>query len=397
MSHTNGRGKICFSVPHLYPVTADGSIHVVGGSEIRHWALARELAVRGFETAVATCDYGQPRRVQREGVTLLRTYAPSAGLRGLRIFYPRLWKTMSSLREARADVYLAGGSGVSTGWAYDAARLLGSPFVFMSASDGDAMRSLPWLTKRRDKWWYLRALRGADERIAQSEPQRRLFMESFGLDAHVIANPIALADAPADVGRNRTVLWLSTYKESKRPDWFLELARRLPDASFVMIGAPAPAEHGGNWDEIERSARALPNLTALGYVEHERIGEFLREAAVFVHTSPLEGFPMTLLEAWSYGVPSVSCVDPGGAVTRFGVGELVSTVDALEHSVGGLLASPERRVEIGARARNYVASRHGPEATYEPFARLLDDVIARGRQSARRSGNASRTGRGGRR
>jgi glycosyltransferase involved in cell wall biosynthesis len=278
-----------------------------------------------------------------------------------------------------ADVYLASGSGLSTGWAYDAARLLGSPFVFLAASDGDAMSSLPWLTKRRERWWYLRALRGADARVAQSESQQLLFRESFGLETHVIPNPVALADAPADVGRNRMVLWLSTYKRIKRPEWFLELARRLPDARFVMIGAPGAPEHAGSWDAVQAAARDIPNVEIHGYLEHDQIGEQFRRAAVFVHTSPLEGFPMTLLEAWSYGVPSVSCVDPGGVVARFGLGSVVSTLDELVDAVEALLAADERRVATGARAREYVARCHGPAATYEPFAELLDEVVTRRR------------------
>jgi glycosyltransferase involved in cell wall biosynthesis len=378
----SSRGRICFYVPYLYPVASGGEIQTVGGSEVRHWALARALAARNFDVVVATCDYGQGPVLTRDGVTLLRTYSTHAGVPGLRFFYPRLWKAVRTLHRAGADVYLASGSGMATGWAYDAARLCGSRFVFLASSDGDALPSLPWLTKRREKWWYLRALRGADARVAQTELQARLFRDNVGVEALVIANPVELPAAPADAASSDTVLWLSTYKPSKRPDWFLELARRLPQLRFVMIGFPPAGDATESWIEAKTAAGDLPNLEVHGFVEHSRIGAFLRTAGLFVHTSPLEGFPMTLLEAWSYGIPSVTSFDPGGVVERHGIGQVVGEFEELVREVAAAMAAPEKRRALGARARAYIEHHHGPDQTYEPLAALLDSIIeSRGRSN----------------
>ena len=348
---------------------------------MRQWALARALAKRGFDVSIATCDFGQDPVVVRDGVTLLRTYSTQAGVPAVRLFYPRLWKAIRVLRRATAEVYLANGSGIATGWAYDAARLRGSRFVFLAASDGDALRSLPWLTKRRERWWYLRALRGADARIAQTELQRDLFRDNFAVETQVIVNPVELPAIPVDAGANNVVLWLSTYKPGKRPDWFIELARRLPQHQFVMVGLPRSGEGTESWQAAQRAAARSSNLEVHGFVEHARIGEFLSQAALFVHTSPAEGFPMTLLEAWSYGIPSATTVDPGGTVERHRLGEVVTNLDQLVESVASLMGSPDRRRTLGASARVYVERHHGPDRSYEPLATLLDRVIADSRSS----------------
>jgi glycosyltransferase involved in cell wall biosynthesis len=375
----NDRGRLCFYSPYLYPVASGGEIEFVGGTEVRQWALARALAARGFDVAIATCDFGQDAIVVRDGVTLLRTYSTEAGIPALRLLYPRLWKALGTLRLANADVYLANGSGIATGWAYDAARLRRSRFVFLAASDGDALRSLPWLTKRRERWWYLRALRGADARVAQTELQRGLFRDNFAVETQVIVNPVEFPATPVDAGANNVVLWLSTYKPSKRPEWFIELARRLPQLRFVMVGLPRSGEGTESWQAAQRAAAQSSNLEVHGFVEHARVGEFLSKAALFVHTSPAEGFPMTLLEAWSYGIPSVTTVDPGGTVERQRLGEVVTSRDRLAESVARLMGSPDRRRTLGASAREYVERHHGPDQTYEPLATLLDRVIEKGR------------------
>jgi glycosyltransferase involved in cell wall biosynthesis len=369
------RGRICFYTPYLYPVTTPGEIELAGGMEVRHWALARDLASRGFEVLIATCDFGQRGVVVRDGVTLLPTYSTEAGIRGLRFVYPRLWKTMRTLRRARADVYIAGGAGVGTGWAYDAARLFGAHFVFLASSDLDAFPSLPALPTRREKWWYLRALRGADARVAQTELQRRLFQDNLAVDAHVIPNPVETPAITADAGANDVVLWLSTYKPIKRPEWFLELARRLPQLRFMMVGFPPSAEANESWRAAKEAAANLSNLEVHGFVRHSHVSEFLRAAALFVHTSPSEGFPNTLLEAWSYGIPCVTTVDPGGVVERYGLGEVVDSVETLVETVAGTMAAPDRRRRLGGRARRYVERHHGPDRAFEPLATLLDDVI----------------------
>jgi glycosyltransferase involved in cell wall biosynthesis len=373
------RGRLCFYSPFLYPVAA-GGVEFVGGIEVQQWALARALAKRSFDVAIATCDFGQGAVIVREGVRLLRTYPTEAGVSGLRLFYPRLWKAMRTLSRANADVYLVNGAGIPTGWAYDAARLRGSQFVFLAASDLDALPSLPVLTKRRERWWYLRALRGADARIAQTELQRRLFYDNFAVESEVISNPVELPTTAVDAGANNLVLWLSTYKPEKRPEWFSELARRLPQFRFVMVGGlPEFGKGKESWQAAQRAAADAPNLEVRGFVEHGRIGDFLRKAALFVHTSPAEGFPMTLLEAWSYGIPSVTTVDPGGTAERHQIGEVVTSFDGLVEAVASIMAAPDRRKELGTRARKYVERHHGPDQTYEPLAMLLDCLIENGR------------------
>src|SRR5439155_13821766 len=152
---SGGRGRLCFYVPYLYPITAGGEIELAGGIEVQPWAVARALAKRGFDVTVATGNYGQGSVVRRDDVTLVRTYSADAGVPFVRFFYPRLWTTMRTLHRVGANVYLASGAGLAAGWAYDAARIGGARFVFFAASDKDALPSLPALTQRRDRWWYL--------------------------------------------------------------------------------------------------------------------------------------------------------------------------------------------------------------------------------------------------
>jgi glycosyltransferase involved in cell wall biosynthesis len=373
-----GRGRICFFAPFLYPVMSRGAIPFAGGAEVQQAAMARGLVTQGFEVTIVTCDYGQPERLTVDGIELLRAYRPDAGVRFLRFVHPRFTLSARALVASRAQVHFVQAAGIWAGIPYEVARLTGRRFVMMTAHDFDTIRPLPLLTTVRERWWQRRALRGADQVLSQTEVQRVNLLREFGVASQVVANPMDVPEAPADPGRDGVVLWIATYKPPKRPEWFTALARALPQHRFLMCGVvPEASTDQGSWQAAREAARALPNLEVRGFVEREKLGDVLRQAALFVHTSPAEGFPNAVLEAWAHGLPSVSAVDPDGVVRREELGEVVEDLDALVESTRRWMSDPARRVAAGGRARAYVRSKHDPRAVSDRLAAVFDRLLER--------------------
>jgi glycosyltransferase involved in cell wall biosynthesis len=308
----------------------------------------------------------------------------------LRFFHPRLTKTIAALRRADADVYLCQGSGMNAGLTADVAHAMGRAFAFLVGHDNDVMPALPDVHGWRDRTWCRRALRGADTIVAQTEKQRGMLRAGFGLDSVVIMNPVELPARTATPATSRRVVWLATYKDSKRPDWFTRLAERHPEIECVMAGVVLAPPADGPYAAALAVARRCPNLQVLGTIPHERIGELLESAALFTHTSPAEGFPNTFLEAWSHGLPTVTCFDPDGIIARERLGEQHDDFAAWEASVLRWLADPQLRAAAGARARDYAAHAHGSGEIHDRFAAVLDRLIAarRGAEPRRDPGAA---------
>ena len=373
-----GRGRVCFHAGYLYPLFSGGAVPFAGGAETQQAALARGLARSGFDVTVATCDYGQPMEVVVDGVHLLRTHPPRGGVPVLRFFHPRLTRTVRALAAADAEVYYARGAGVPAGIAFEVARARRAAFVLGTAHDHDARRALALHRNPRDRWWARRVIRGADLVIAQTEHQRVLYAGEFGRESRIVPNLVEMPATAADPGRDGSIVWLATYKRSKRPEWFLELARRLPGRRFVMCGVmPVPPDTLESWLAAQAAARELPNLEVRGFLNPGRRGELFRDAALFVHTSPAEGFPNTLLEAWAHGLPSVSVVDPDGIVAREKLGESTGTLDAMADAVRRWIEDPGRRAAAGRRARAYVSAHHAPDPVIERMASLLSGLVER--------------------
>jgi len=371
--------RVCLFVEFLYPVVSGGRIPFAGGIEVQLALMGSGLAKRGFDVRVVTCDYGQPERFEVDGMTLHRAYPPSGGIPGLRFFHPRLTLGLSALWRADADVYLFRGAALWAGLVHAVARARGRKFVWLTGHDHDVLRSLPDVHGPRDRGFVRRAVRGADAIVTQTRAQRERLRYDWALESTVIMNSVELPPEASlgDAGAGSTVLWLSTYKPEKRPEWFTHFAERHPHVRCRMVGVvPGTAAGGAAFAAARAVAARVPNLSVEPAVPRERIDEVFAGAAVFAHSSPAEGFPNTLLESWARAIPTVSCFDPDGIVTRERLGAATTDADRWEQELERRLADPALRGEEGRRARAWVESHHAPGVIHEQLAELLRHVLA---------------------
>jgi glycosyltransferase involved in cell wall biosynthesis len=168
------------------------------------------------------------------------------------------------------------------------------------------------------------------------------------------------------------VVWVATYKAAKRPEWFTRFAERHPDVRCRMAGViPVPPLSDQQWHEAVAVAERCPNLEVLPTIPHEQIGEFLRSATLFTHSSPAEGFPNAFLEAWAHALPSVTAYDPDAIIETHRLGACRTEYEAWEGELERRLADPALRRAEGARARAHVIAHHAPGI----IQRRLADVI----------------------
>ncbi len=375
------RGRICLHAPLVYPLLAGKRIEFAGGAQVQQVAMAEGLRDRGFEVSIVVHDFGQPALEVRRGITLHRSLRSSQGLPGLRFFYPRMWKTLAALRRANAEVYYTRGEGLWCGVTCDFAHFRGASFVMGIAHDEDVSRELRRIPNPRERWMHRRALSRADAIVIQNRTQEETLRRDFGRHGELVRNLTSLPERAVDAGAGGTVVWLATYAPSKRPAWFVELARRLPEVRFVMAGTLLPPPHPRQtWEECRVASLRMLNLTVRGFVAREELDELYSDAALFVHTSPAEGIPNAVLEAWARAVPTVTCVDLDGAAARHGLGSVARDPEELVDQVRGWMADPAARRAAGARARQHVRSEYDPERSLERLAEIFGREAERARR-----------------
>lgn len=197
---------------------------------------------------------------------------------------------------------------------------------------------------------------------------------SYGVDVDdvpLLPNPLDLvAERPEPSGRP-SVVFLGRLDPVKRPWLFVELARRFPQVDFLVLGQPHFTGEG-SWEP-----RGLPgNVRILGHVDGEEKTRLLSSASALVNTAIHEGLAVSFLEALHCGTPIVSCQDPEGVVSRFGVyagrwdGDGLDSLDAFGDALGRLLDDSDLRLRLGAEGRSWVRATHTREEFLSTFVRL---------------------------
>jgi glycosyltransferase involved in cell wall biosynthesis len=365
---------VCFVAPYAWPVLSrDPAIKVVGGAEVQQVILARLLARSGYRVSMICCDYGQPGPVEVDGVTVHKAFKPDAGIPLLRFLHPRLTSVWRAMREVDADVYYQRSSAMWTGIVAAFCRRYGRGSIYAGASDRDFVVGEEQIKFARDRWIYRRGLAVVDAIVAQNKAQVDTCRQYHGREAVLIQSCYELPASSSSEKRD-LVLWVGTIHDQKRPELLLEMARRLPQRRFVMIGGPSPKGErfqAGFYESIRDQAAKLPNVQFTGFLPLSEVEPWFDRARVLVSTSVFEGMPNVFLQAWARGVPIVSSVDVGVAMNRLYAG----TDEAVRH-IEKLFDDEREWSEASAQALAYFRATHSPERVVRQYCELIERIAA---------------------
>ena len=372
----NGRASVAIVAHNAYGALAGTASGHIGGVEWQTSLTARWLARTGTPVSILTWADGPPGDETIDGVRVVKVCARDAGLPGFRFVHPRWTGLRRALARADADVYYQNGAEEVTGQLGYWCRRNGKGFVFSTANDRDCESRLP-SQDLRSRLLYRRGLPAADVRIVQTETQRRMMKEAFGVDSIVIPMPCPGPSDEAYVPRHaptsRRILWIARITQQKRPDRLVEIARLCPDLEFDLVG---PAYGGEYAESVLAQARSLPNMTVHGPLPRERAQAMFLAAGLLLCTSDFEGFPNTFLEAWSLGLPIVSRFDPDSVIVRHGLGLVASHTADLAAGIRAMLDDSGRYAESSRQARRYYRENHAAEAVLPRFEAVFQDVAA---------------------
>lgn len=153
------------------------------------------------------------------------------------------------------------------------------------------------------KW----VLHKANKIVVLAYVWRDLLLDSFKLSEEKVAVVYNAAPDVKEIDyKDSYVLFMAYLKKNKGYDViikaFSQIAKEYPDWKLVIAGA----------GEIEKAKAlvkqcgAYDSIVIKGWVDGEERENLLRHAGVYCMASFQEGFPMTVLEAWSYGIPLVT-------------------------------------------------------------------------------------------
>jgi len=372
------RPHICFVAPNIWPVfSQDPDNELIGGAEVQQSILARALVRAGYRVSMICLDFGQPQQVLLDGVMVHKAYRPDAGLRVLRFIHPRITTLWRAMRAVDADVYYQRCSAMLTALVAVFCRSYGKRSIFASACDLDFVPGRQPIRYLRDRWLFERGLALVDRIVAQNATQQQNCRANYSRESTQIPSCYEL---PAGVspGTGDCVLWVASMRERdyKRPELFLELARRLPQRRFVMIGGSGgDGRNDACFERIRNAAMAIPNVEFTGFLPLARVEPYFDRARVLVNTSVHEGMPNTFLQAWARSVPTVAFVDTGARLRGEPLYPVVERVEEAAAAIERLFSDEEHWKRTSARCREYFGSTHSTSSVLGRFEVLLDELI----------------------
>ncbi|MGB0713551.1 MAG: glycosyltransferase family 4 protein, partial [Gammaproteobacteria bacterium] len=203
-------------------------------------------------------------------------------------------------------------------------------------------------------WWARRILHAAARVVVLGEDwRRRLEPWCRPGSIEVINNGVPVPDATAcGVTRERVkVLCLAAYTPAKGQEDLLRAASGLSGLEIYLVGNELKAGEGERLVQLAAALDMEDRVHVTGPRSGSDKDELFDAAGIFVLPSYIEGLPMSMLEAMSWGLPVV--VTRVGAIPEVvedGVQGLLvepGDVPGLRGALGRLLANPDEREQAG--------------------------------------------------
>ena len=233
------------------------------------------------------------------------------------------------------------------------------------------------LDHQRAKWgrfasWYIRfgekcAVKFADEIIVLSENVRRYFKETYNRETVFIPNGVNPAQkkeakeiaAKFNLSKDDYILFLGRLVPEKGLERLIEAYKNVKTDKKLVIA-------GGSSDtaEFESKLRAAsadnPNIIFTGFVQGRLLEELFSNAYFYVLPSDVEGMPLSLLEAMSYGNCCLTSDIPecASVIGEYGCVFDRSKHDDLAEKMQNLCDNPETVSAFRQNSAAYICGRY---------------------------------------
>ena len=148
------------------------------------------------------------------------------------------------------------------------------------------------------------------------------------------------------------IVWVSNIKANKNPDFFLELAEKYKCSGFDFLMVGKIQDSFFNY--IEDRQNHLPNFFYLGPKSLFETNAIIQNASFLVHTCSPEGFPNVFIQAWNFGVPTVSLFyDPDFFISQNNLGFFSKEFSQFVTDVGILMNDHELLSQMGQNAISF--------------------------------------------
>ena len=226
------------------------------------------------------------------------------------------------------------------------------------------------------------AVRWADEIIVLSKGVQEYFRSTYGRETVFIPNGVtrpqiaqaSLITEKYGLKKDEYILFLGRIVPEKGLRYLVSAFRQVKtDKKLVIAGGSSDTD--AFFQELRAMAEGDDRILFTGFVQGQLLEELYSNAYIYTLTSDVEGMPLSLLEAMSYGncclTSDISeCTE---AVEDKAISFPAGNVQALRDTLQGLCDSPEAVARYKAGAADYICDRFQWETIVDRTLDLYDN------------------------
>jgi len=369
--------KICFvALGNTYPVLKGESCQKIVGTDIQQVFQARSLADRKYTVIMITFGV-ESKRENIDGIEVITIIKDRWSFRPFNIIY-RVLSIWNSIIISKADVIIY--TGLLPGVVIFFSRLLNKKSIYQISSDALVDRNI--ITKKNNDFQLSKFSIGSfgnwlDIMFAtiiccQTNSQKIMLEKNYNRKGIVVKMAIPEPQKKMlGTEKTFTVLWVGAFAEVKQPQVFIELAKRIPEAQFLMIGGYTPEDEGLFIHCINQS-KSLKNFSYLGVIPFNKIDQYFARSTILVNTSMFEGYPNAFIQAMQFELPIVSLhANPDGILNTFTIGFHSATFEQMIDDVKKLMMDPSILHEMGKNAFDYYQKEHNWDEYISKYENLI--------------------------
>lgn len=249
-----------------------------------------------------------------------------------------------------------------------ASKILRVKLILMLASDTDVKKGEELISDSWDRVLFRLGLRNTQYIIAQNANQQSLVNTIGSKNSVIIIPNIWDSTEPNSINEENSILWVSNFRKLKRPEWFLDLARKLPQYNFTMIGSSLDHDL---YRSCKNQAKDLKNVEFLGSLSFQETESLFAQHKLLVCTSKIEGFPNTFLQAWANRTPVITSFDPSDVVKNKNLGISYDSLEEANNAISTLLTDDEKYYKMQNSINAYFKAAHDSQVQYQQLIRMI--------------------------
>lgn len=198
-----------------------------------------------------------------------------------------------------------------------------------------------------------------------------------------LPNPIELdMDYKFDLKqKKKRVIFLGRLEAQKRAWVFCEIAKRMPEYEFYVLGRIFRHEEDNRRMLAPYMNGNIKNLHFVGHVDGKEKQELIKSARVLCSTAIWEGIPISWLECLSYGTVLVSDLEREGLVEKFGIftgdnlGDGFDGVDNFIPAIRELMENDKLYKQKAESAIKYIRETHNVSRFVNDLRNVIYDEV----------------------